>query len=87
MTKVYFLNKKNLFSRGIYCIIKKDRRGLMKRNGFISSALLYGLLALFLVVMIGTLAVLGNRKLAMDKIKENALIKIQTDYAKYCRLI
>ncbi len=54
----------------------------MKRNGFISSALLYGLLALFLVVMIGTLAVLGNRKLAMDKIKENALIKIQTDYAQ-----
>ncbi len=54
----------------------------MKKNGFISSALLYGMLALFLVVTMGTLAVLGNRKLAMDKMKEQALLKIQTPYAE-----
>lgn len=54
----------------------------MKKNGFISSALLYGMLALFLVIMISTLAILGNRKLSMDKLKENALNNIQFGYAK-----
>ncbi len=45
----------------------------MKKNGFLSSALLYGMLALFLIVITSTLAVLGTRKLAMDKLKEKAL--------------
>ena len=54
----------------------------MKKNGFISSALLYGMLALFLVVMMSTLAILGNRKLSMDKLKENALNNIQYGYAQ-----
>jgi len=54
----------------------------MKQNGFISSALLYGMLALFLVIMTSTLAILGNQKLGMDKIKENALNGIQYGYAK-----
>jgi len=54
----------------------------MKPNGFISSALLYGMLALFLVIMTSTLAILGNQKLGMDKIKENALNGIQYGYAK-----
>ncbi len=54
----------------------------MKQRGFISSALLYGMLALFLVIMLSTLAVLGNRKLSMDKLKENALKNVQTGYVK-----
>lgn len=54
----------------------------MKQNGFISSALLYGMLALFLVIMTSTLAILGNQKLGMDKLKENALNGIQYGYAK-----
>ena len=44
----------------------------MNEKGFIASALLYGMLALFLVIMISTLYVLGNNKLSMDKLKENA---------------
>jgi len=54
----------------------------MKKNGFISSALLYGMLALFLVIMTSTLAILGNQKLSMDKLKENALNDVQYDYVK-----
>ncbi|MCI9110372.1 MAG: LamG domain-containing protein [Bacilli bacterium] len=54
----------------------------MKQNGFISSALLYGMLALFLVIMTSTLAILANQKLGMDKIKEKALNGIQYGYAK-----
>lgn len=54
----------------------------MKKNGFISSALLYGMLALFLVIMTSTLAILANKKLGMDKIKENALNNIQYGYSK-----
>ena len=51
----------------------------MQKNGFISSALLYGMLTLFLVVMMGTLAVLGNRKMAMDKLKAERI-------DKYCKM-
>ncbi len=45
----------------------------MKKNGFITSALLYGILALFLILMLGSLAVLANRKMSMDALKEAAL--------------
>lgn len=45
----------------------------MKKNGFITSALLYGMLALFLVLMLGSLAILSNRKLSMDKLKEASI--------------
>lgn len=45
----------------------------MKKNGFITSALLYGILALFLILMLGSLAVLANRKMSMDSLKEAAL--------------
>lgn len=45
----------------------------MKKNGFITSALLYGILALFLVLMLSSLAVLANRKMSMDTLKEAAL--------------
>lgn len=54
----------------------------MKQDGFISSALLYGMLALFLVIVTSTLALLGNQKLGMDKLKEHALNSIQYGYAK-----
>ena len=45
----------------------------MNKNGFITSALLYGILALFLMLMLGSLAVLANRKISMDNLKEAAL--------------
>ena len=45
----------------------------MRKNGFITSALLYGILALFLVLMLSSLAILANRKMSMDNLKEAAL--------------
>ncbi len=53
----------------------------MDKKGFISSSLLYGILALFLILMLSTLAILGNRKLSMDKLKEHALTTVETGYA------
>lgn len=49
----------------------------MHKNGFVTSALLYGILSLFLVLILGTVSVLGNRKLATDKIKSSALDDVQ----------
>lgn len=51
--------------------------GKMQKNGFITSALLYGILSLFLILVLGTVSILGNRKLANDKIKESALDDVQ----------
>ena len=53
----------------------------MNEKGFIASSLLYGMLALFIVVMLSTLALLGNRKLAMDQLKKNALITVEMGYS------
>lgn len=49
----------------------------MKKNGFVTSALLYGVLSLFLVLILGTVAVIGNRKITNDKIKQSALDDVQ----------
>ena len=49
----------------------------MKQNGFIASALLYGILALFLVLILNTLFVLANNKMTMDKLKEKALQTVE----------
>lgn len=49
----------------------------MNKKGFVTSALLYGILALFLVLILGTLAILGNRKLTSDSLKESALDDVQ----------
>ena len=46
----------------------------MNNRGFVTSALLYGILSLFLVLILGTLSVISNRKLASDRLKESALI-------------
>lgn len=54
----------------------------MEKNGFIASALLYSMLALFLVLIISTLAILGNRKLGMDKIKGDALNTVRFEYSQ-----
>ena len=53
----------------------------MKKNGFIASSRLYGMLALFLVIMISTLAVFANNKINMDKLKQKAFndIEIEND--------
>lgn len=45
----------------------------MKKNGFVTSAFLYGMLALFIVLMLSTLAILANRKISMDHLKEDAI--------------
>lgn len=50
---------------------------IMNEKGFIASALLYGMLALFLVIMISTMYVLGNNKVSMDRLK-----KVAIDYAE-----
>ena len=50
----------------------------MNKKGFITSALLYGILSLFLILILGTVSILGNRKLSNDKIKESALDDVQT---------
>ena len=46
-------------------------------KGFITSALLYGILSLFLVLVLNTVAVVGNRKIAIDKLKQSALEDVQ----------
>ena len=45
----------------------------MDEKGFIASSLLYGMLALFLVIMLSTIYIFANNKLGMDKLKEEAL--------------
>lgn len=50
-------------------------------RGFISSALLYGILVIFLVIMLSTIAILGSRKLSIDKLKENALENSDESYS------
>ena len=49
----------------------------MNNKGFVTSALLYGILSLFLVLILGTLSVITNRKLAIDRLKESALNDVQ----------
>ena len=49
----------------------------MQKNGFVTSALLYGILSLFIVLLLSTVAIVGNRKLANDKIKQSALDDVQ----------
>lgn len=49
----------------------------MNNKGFVTSALLYGILSLFIVLVLGTVSILANRKLANDKIKESALDDVQ----------
>lgn len=51
----------------------------MEKNGFIASSLLYGMLALFLVIMISTLAVFANNKINMDKLKQKAFNDIEIE--------
>lgn len=49
----------------------------MNRKGFVTSALLYGILSLFLVLILGTIAIAGNRKITNDKLKQSALDDVQ----------
>lgn len=49
----------------------------MNKKGFVTSALLYGVLSLFLVLILGTVAAIGNRKITNDKIKQSALDDVQ----------
>ena len=49
----------------------------MNKKGFVTSALLYGILSLFFVLILGTLSIISNRKLASDRLKESALADVQ----------
>lgn len=51
----------------------------MKKNGFITTALLYGMLSLFIVLMLSSLAILANRKINMDNLREAAIRKSAID--------
>ena len=58
----------------ITSMIKYNRKVSDHMNkGFITSALLYGILSLFLVLVLSTVATIGNRKIAIDKIKQSAI--------------
>lgn len=59
----------------------------MNEKGFISSALLYGMLALFIILMTSTIYILGNNKLGIDKLKQNALTSVENGYIKADKLI
>lgn len=50
---------------------------MMGKKGFITSALLYGILSVYIVLVVGTISIIGNRKLANDKIKQSALDDVQ----------
>ena len=70
--------KNSLFFIPSYCIINiRIGDEQMKKNGFITSALLDGILSLFLILILGTVSILANRKLANDKIKESVLNDVQ----------
>ena len=49
----------------------------MRDKGFVTSALLYGILSVYIVLVLGTISIMGNRKLANDKIKQSALDDVQ----------
>lgn len=49
----------------------------MKKNGFVTSALLYGILSLFLLLILGSLTIMTNRKLTDDQIRRSALDDVQ----------
>lgn len=49
----------------------------MNKKGFVTSALLYGILSLFIILILGTISIVANRKLTLDKIKQSALDDVQ----------
>ncbi len=56
----------------------------MNNKGFVTSALLYGILSLFLLLILSLLTTFSNHKLSNDKVKRSALDdvqNIQTDYS------
>lgn len=62
----------------VYCIIKNRGGAWHEENGFVTSALLYGILSLFLLLILGSLTVMTNRKLTDDQIRRSALDDVQT---------
>lgn len=52
----------------------------MNNKGFITSTLLYGMLVLFLTLILSILAIFSNRKLSTDKLKENVLQRLQEQF-------
>lgn len=49
----------------------------MNKKGFVTSALLYGILSVYLILILGTVAVVGNRKISNDKIRQSAIDDVQ----------
>ena len=57
----------------------------MNKKGFVASAVLYSLLLLFLALILGLLALLSNRKMILDRLKNDIkgnITKIKL-YEKY----
>lgn len=49
----------------------------MNKKGFVTSALLYGILSVYLVLILSTVAIVGNRKISNDKIRQSAIDDVQ----------
>lgn len=57
----------------------------LNNKGFVSSAVLYTLLVLFISLLLGILALFSNRKMILDKLKDD--IKEEVDRDKYLKYI
>lgn len=54
----------------------------MKKNGFAITSIIYAILILFLILVFGLLALLGSRKLVLDKMKNEVMDKLNGDKAE-----
>ncbi|MBE6149417.1 MAG: hypothetical protein E7170_01675 [Firmicutes bacterium] len=51
----------------------------MNNKGFAISSIIYAILILFLALIVGILGLLGNRKIILDKLKDNVIAKINNE--------
>lgn len=51
----------------------------MNNKGFAISSIIYAILILFLALIVGILGLLGNRKIILDKLKNNVIAKINNE--------
>lgn len=52
---------------------------MKNQRGFIASSVLYVMLGLFLSLMIGVMAIYSNRKVLLDRIKEDVVSELEAD--------
>lgn len=54
-------------------------KNIKNEKGFLASALLYVMLGLFLSLMIGVIAIYSNRKILMERIKNDVIDELEQD--------